>query len=144
MDECRYRGYHEGRGPFCTRCGFYMDAPQSYERCHSGGMGTLPPIKKQESGSGIARLCRAILISPFALILAASTGFVLGIVPGLLLGLPGWHLVGAVILSSLWAIGYISQRAKNFGDVNWISFLLAFGGGSGLGTSIWFFGTLTD
>jgi hypothetical protein len=77
-------------------------------------------------------------------ILPLVFGFALGIIPGLLLGLPGWHGYGAVILPILWAVGYIKQREANYGDVNWITFSIAFDGGIGLGVSIWLFGTFTD
>lgn len=71
-------------------------------------------------------------------------GGVLGIVPGLVLGIPGWHGVGAVVIPLLWAFGHVKQRGENFGDVSWVTYALAILGGIGLGTSIWFFGTLTD
>ena len=46
-----------------------------------------------------------------------AAGFVLGIIPGLLLGLPEWHRIGAVLLPVLWAFAYLSQRSKGFGDI---------------------------
>ena len=76
--------------------------------------------------------------------LPALLGFVIGIIPGLLLGFPGWHRFIAIGLPILWALGYVKQREANYGDVNWITYSIAFGGGMGLGASIWFFGTLTD
>ena len=77
-------------------------------------------------------------IAPFAL------GFIIGIIPGLLLGLPGWHKAGAVIAPIIWAVGYVNQRAKNFRDVSWITFSIALFGGAGLGISIWLFGDITS
>ena len=77
-------------------------------------------------------------------ILPLAFGFVLGIIPGLLLGLPGWHRVAAIVLSILWAFGYVKQRGTNYRDVDWVTYSISFGGGIGLGVSTWFCGTLTD
>ena len=77
-------------------------------------------------------------------ILPLVLGFVMGIIPGLLLGLPGWHEYGALILAVLFAVGYVKQRETNYGDVDWITYSVAFGGGIGLGASIWVFGTFTN
>lgn len=71
-----------------------------------------------------------------------ALGFVIGIVPGLLLGLPGWHEVAAVVIPIVWAIGYVKQRARNYGDVSWITFCIAVFGGGGIGFSIWLFGDI--
>jgi hypothetical protein len=71
-------------------------------------------------------------------------GFIIGIVPGLVLGFPGWHGIAAIVLPILWAVGHVKQRGRNFGDVNWVTYAIAFGGGIGFGVSVWFFGSLTD
>ena len=75
---------------------------------------------------------------PFAL------GFVIGILPGLLFGLPGWHKGAAVVIPIIWAIGYVKQRASNFGDANWVTFCMAVFGGLGLGFAVWLFGNITS
>ena len=72
-----------------------------------------------------------------------ATGFALGIIPGLLLGLPEWHRVGAVVLPVLWAFGYLGQRSKGFGDIRLVSYAVVAFGGGGLGISVWTFGSFT-
>ncbi|MCH8974127.1 MAG: hypothetical protein IH869_03525 [Chloroflexi bacterium] len=72
-----------------------------------------------------------------------ATGFALGIIPGLLLGLPEWHRAGAVVLPVLWAFGYLGQRSKGFGDVRWVSYVIVAFGGAGLGLSVLTFGGIT-
>ena len=72
-----------------------------------------------------------------------ATGFALGIIPGLLLGLPEWHRAGAVVLPVLWAFGYLGQRSKGFGDIRWVSYVVVATGGGGLGLSVWTFGSIT-
>ena len=72
-----------------------------------------------------------------------ATGFALGIIPGLLLGLPEWHRAGAVVLPVLWAFGYLGQRSKGFGDIRWVSYVVVAFGGGGLGVSVWTFGGIT-
>ena len=84
---------------------------------------------------GIAGL---LLFTPF--LFAA----LVGIIPGLLLGIPGWHRPGGVLLGAIWAFGYLKQRGQSYGDVNWVTYPLSFGGGVGLVASIWFFGSLTE
>ena len=79
-----------------------------------------------------------------ALLLASVVGFLLGIIPGLRLGLPGWHESGSVILGFIFAFGYISQRRINFGDVNWLTYLIATCGGLGVFMSVWIFGSFTN
>ena len=64
----------------------------------------------------------ASLIFP---ILVLAVGFVTGIIPGLLLGLLDWHEGAEIIVPFLWAIGYVKQRARNYGDVNWITLCVA-------------------
>jgi len=76
-------------------------------------------------------------------VVIAGIGFVTGIVPGLLLGLIGWHKAAAIIIPIIWCIGYIRQRRRNYGDVNWITFSVGSFGGLGLGIAIWFFGNIT-
>ena len=82
-----------------------------------------------------------ILLMPISV---AAIGFVIGIVPGLLLGLPGWHKTAAVVIPIVWAIGYVRQRASFRDDVNWITFCIAIFGGVGAGFSIWLFGDITS
>ena len=72
-----------------------------------------------------------------------ATGFALGIIPGLLLGLPEWHRAGAVVLPVLWAFGYLGQRSKGFGDIRWVSYVVVAFGGAGLGLSVLTFGGIT-
>ena len=72
-----------------------------------------------------------------------AAGFVLGIIPGLLLGLPDWHRIGAVVLPVLWAFGYLGQRSKGFGDIRWVSYVIVASGGTGLGLAVWVFGGIT-
>lgn len=75
-------------------------------------------------------------------IVVASMGFVMGIVPGLLLGLIGWHEAAAIIIPVIWCIGYIRQRSRRYGDVGWTTFCVGGFGGLGLGIAIWFFGNV--
>ncbi len=82
-----------------------------------------------------------MVLSPFVL---AGFGFVLGIIPGLVLGLFKWHEPAAIIIPILWCIGYIRQRSQNYGFVDWITFCVGGFGGLGLGISIWFFGNITS
>ncbi len=72
-----------------------------------------------------------------------ATGFALGIIPGLLLGLPEWHRAGAIVLPVLWAFGYLGQKSKGFGDIRWVSYVVVGFGGGGLGLSVWTFGSIT-
>ena len=72
-----------------------------------------------------------------------ATGFVLGIVPGLLLGLPAWHRIGAFVLPVLWAFGYLGQRSKGFGNVRWVAYVIVASRGTGLGLAVWVFGSVT-
>ena len=81
------------------------------------------------------------ILLPLAIL---AMGFIIGIVPGLLFGLLGWHKVAAVVISIVWAIGYVGQRARNRGDVNWITFCVAVLGGAGVAFSIWLFGNITS
>jgi len=74
-------------------------------------------------------------------LIPSGLGFIMGIVPGLLLGLPGWHEVAAVLLPMIWAIGYLAQPGKH---VTWISIFVAVLGGVGLGVSISVFGSITS
>ena len=67
----------------------------------------------------------------------------LGIIPGLLLGIPEWHKVGAVVLSLLWAIGVVVLRPAYLGEGTLSTLMVVFGGGIGLGGSVWFFGSVT-
>ena len=70
-------------------------------------------------------------------------GFVVGIIPGLLLGLIGWHTTVAFIMPMIWCLGYIRQRSRNYGRVDWITYSVGGLGGLGLGIGIWFFGNIT-
>ena len=87
---------------------------------------------------------RRALFGLAALVLVIGLGFLLGIVPGLLSGLLGWHKVVAIALPSLWSVGYVLQRAQKFGDVNWITFTIAVLAGLGFGASCWLFGNITS
>jgi hypothetical protein len=82
----------------------------------------------------------AIIFMP---VITAGLGFVIGIVPGLLLGLIGWHKAATIIIPIIWCIGYIRQRSRNYGFVDWITFSVGGFGGLGLGIAIWFFGNIT-
>jgi drug/metabolite transporter (DMT)-like permease len=89
----------------------------------------------------VKRIALGFILMPLALLVI---GFIMGIIPGLLLGLLGWHKVAAVIISIVWAIGYILQRAITRRDVNWITFCVAILGGAGVALSIWLFGDITS
>jgi hypothetical protein len=97
------------------------------------------PVKKSD-GVSVKVKGTVALLTP---IVAAGMGFLMGIVPGLLLGLLGWHEAAAIIIAVIWCIGYIRQRSKNYGDVGWITLCVGGFGGLGLGTAIWFFGSIT-
>lgn len=87
------------------------------------------------------RIALAFIGMPLAIL---AMGFIIGIVPGLLFGLLGWHKVAAAGISIVWAIGYVRQRARNRGDVNWITFCVAVFGAAGVAFSIWLFGSITS
>lgn len=76
-------------------------------------------------------------------VVITGMGLVLGIVPGLLLGLIGWHTTTAIIMPIIWWTGYIRQRSRNYGHVDWITYSVGAFGGLGLGIGIWFFGNIT-
>jgi hypothetical protein len=78
----------------------------------------------------------------FGTLLSVSLGFVVGIVPGFLSGLVGWHKEMALVLPLAWAIGYILQRANRFRHVSVITYLIAILGGIGFGLSVWVFGSI--
>jgi len=82
----------------------------------------------------------AVILMPA---IVAGLGFVIGIIPGLLLGLIEWHKVAAIIIPIIWCTGYIRQRRRNYGLVDWITFSVGGFGGLGLGLSIFFFGNIT-
>ena len=82
----------------------------------------------------------AVIFMP---VIIAGLGFVIGIVPGLLLGLIEWHKVAAIIIPIIWCIGYIRQRRRNYGFIDWITFSVGGFGGLGLGLSIFVFGNIT-
>lgn len=116
---------------FCQYCGepFYVE-----------GLRASPMVKSRFRGSPSVPIV-LLLGSIFA---AFSLGFVIGIVPGLLSGLVGWHKGVAIVLPIIWAIGYVSQRAKFYGDVDTITYSIAILGGSGFGASVWVFGNITS
>ncbi|MFC2015018.1 hypothetical protein ACFLUP_03400 [Chloroflexota bacterium] len=87
------------------------------------------------------RIALGFILMPLAILVM---GFIIGILPGLLLGLLGWHKGAAVVISIVWAIGYLRQRGRNRGDVNWITFFVAVFGGVGVASSIWLFGNITS
>lgn len=89
----------------------------------------------------MSRIVLGFIVLPLAIL---ALGFIIGIVPGLLLGLLGLHEIAAVIIPIVWAIGYVRQRARNRGDVNWITFSVAVLGGAGAAFSIWLFGSITS
>ena len=71
-------------------------------------------------------------------------GFAFGAVPGLVAGLLGWYQIVAIVPPVLWALAYIYQRNANFGDVNFISFIVAGFSGFGWGVSVWLFGSMVS
>gem|GEM_PF-5765063 len=86
------------------------------------------------------RLIRLILLPAGSL----GLGFVTGIVPGLLLGLLGWHTVGAILGPILSVFLYVNQRARRHGGVDWVAYAIAVFMGLGLGFSIWAFGNVVS
>ena len=86
---------------------------------------------------------------PFLLLLAIFAasmclGFLVGIVPGLLLGIPGWHREGAFVLPLVgMAISWGTRWPRIFGDMRFSLETLLLGAGLGMFGSIWFFGSLT-
>ena len=77
-------------------------------------------------------------------IVPTAIGFILGIVPGLVLGFLDWHEGGAVVIALIWGVGYVTQRSKGFGDANYVTVLIAAFGGLGLWSSVWLFGNITS
>jgi hypothetical protein len=85
------------------------------------------------------------LFALFVLVFAPPLlGSIVGIVPGLLAGLVGWHQSVAIVLPIIWAIGYVSQRGRNYGDVDAITYSIAVLGGLGFGASAWVFGNIVS
>ncbi len=85
-----------------------------------------------------------LLIAPALLLLPFMFSFVLGMGPGALLGLIGWHKILAIVLGIMWAGGYIVQRSAKYKDVDFVTLLIGVNGGVGFGVAIWLFGTFTD
>ena len=86
------------------------------------------------------RIALGFILLPLAIL---AMGFIIGIVPGLLFGLLGWHKVAAVVISIVWAISYVLQRAVTRRDVKGIRFCVAVLGGAGVAFSIWLFGNIS-
>lgn len=97
--------------------------------------------KHQDKEVMVRRIVLGFIVMPFAFL---ALGFIVGIIPGLLLGLIGWQDSGAVIIPILWAYGHVKQRARNRGDVGWPTFCVAVLGGAGAAFSIWLFGNITS
>ena len=91
----------------------------------------------------VLRAIRAICICAVIFAVSAIPGAILGIIPGLLLGLPSWHQCGALILSGLWALGFLMLGLLSAGPIRVATILVAVGGAVGLGSSVWYFGELT-
>ena len=89
------------------------------------------------------RAARAIGICAVIFAVSAIPGAILGIIPGLLLGYPNLHQCGAVILSGLWAFGFLMRRPLCAGPIRALVILVAAGGAVGLGWSVWYFGEMT-
>jgi len=69
-------------------------------------------------------------------------GFLIGIIPGLLSGLVGWHTKVAIVLPAIWIVGYVCQRAKNSRGVSVITYGVAVLGAVGFGSSVWLSGNI--
>ena len=106
------------------------------------------------SGPFVFRFYAWLIVFPLlamALLIKAALGFVAGIGPGLLLGIPGWHLIGAITAAFLWqGVGAVvlirSRPTYDYSSPGYNrrhKYVVMLGIASGLGVSIWFFGTLT-
>lgn len=71
-------------------------------------------------------------------------GFLVGIAPGLLLGLAGIHGVMAIVTPVVFAGWYIWSRARRMGQMNVVMVTIGMVGAIGIGLSIWFFGSITS
>ena len=102
-----------------------------------------------------SRFCTWLVIFPLlvvGLLPKATIGFVIGIGPGLLLGIPGWHLLGAITTAFLWqGIGavFLLRRRPMYdysspGYNRRHAYVEILSIACSIGVSIWFFGTLTD
>ena len=91
----------------------------------------------------VLRAARAIGICAVIFAVSAISGAVLGIIPGLLLGTLNLHQCGAVMLSGLWAFGFLMQRPVSAGPISALMILVAGGGAVGLGWSVWYCGEMT-
>ena len=84
-----------------------------------------------------------LLVIPIFFV-CVGLGALIGIIPGLLLGIPEWHEYGAIIIPLIWIIGFLKQRPAAAGKVGASTLLVVGGVGIGLGASVWFFGSLTS
>jgi ABC-type antimicrobial peptide transport system permease subunit len=71
-------------------------------------------------------------------------GFLIGIAPGLLLGLAGIHGVMAIVTPVVFAGWYVWSRSRRMGQINMVMVIIGIVGAIGIGVSIWLFGTLTS
>ena len=71
-------------------------------------------------------------------------GFLVGIAPGLLLGLAGIHGVMAIVTPIVFAGWYVWSRSRRMGQMNAVMVTIGIVGGIGIGISIWLFGTLSS
>ena len=81
---------------------------------------------------------------PILLLAFPALSFVLGIIPGFLLGIFGWHEDGAWVLGIIYALGYRMQRQVKYGGITLLTYPTAVVGGVGLGVSVRIFGALTN
>ena len=61
-----------------------------------------------------------LISAPILLLAFPALSFVLGIIPGLLLGIFGWHEDGAWVLGIIYALGYRMQRQVKYGGIPWM------------------------
>jgi hypothetical protein len=77
-------------------------------------------------------------------VLPLLVGFLVGIAPGLLLGLAGIHGVMAIVTPIVFAGWYIWSRSRRMRQMNVVMVTIGIVGGIGIGISIWLFGTLSS
>ena len=96
---------------------------------------------REPANRGPSAAAKAVILS-ISFLTAIVPGTILGIIPGLITGFFGVHLIAAAILGVLYGAGYIWQRRVNFGDVSTVSCLIALGSGIGTAASVGAFGAL--
>lgn len=71
-------------------------------------------------------------------------GFVLGLIPGLLLGLVGWHRIGSVAVALVWGLIYLRMKSSMSDLPSGLRLVVAVSTASGLGASVYLLGGIVS